>query len=163
MKDHAAGQPSGYVLEARIPWELLFDPTEAVTNTITPDQLVGFSIFGNDGDDPAAPTQEKALSLTERAGPSNNPSSWDTVQMDGPSAPAPPTLGIARAAADLIITYTGTLQSAAQVTGPYSDVSGATSPLTVKPSDPATFYRARQWSTDLLNETLRPGECPAFF
>lgn len=37
----------------------------------------------------------------------------------------------------------GTLQSANQVTGPYSDVVGATSPYMVTPTGPAKFYRVR--------------------
>ena len=148
VKDHAAGQPSGYVLEARIPWELLFDPTEAVTNKITPDQLVGFSIFGNDGDDPAAPTQEKALSLTERAGPSNNPSSWDTVQMDGPSAPPPPqpSLAIQVTGGKIEISWTDTavLQESTDLKT-WTDLTTATSPYPVTPGTRTqVFYRLKK-------------------
>ena len=41
------------------------------------------------------------------------------------------------------IEYTGTLQSADTVSGPYSDVAGATSPYTVNLEDAPKFYRAR--------------------
>jgi hypothetical protein len=144
VKDRAAGLPSGYVLEARIPWTLLMDPTLMVTNRITPGQLVGFSIFGNDGDDPAAPAQEKAFSLTERPGPANNPSSWDTVQMDGPTSTQPPQLKIAGTGANTTITFAGTLQSTAALPGSFTDVAGATSPYKVPLTGAGQFYRARQ-------------------
>jgi hypothetical protein len=142
VKDRAAGLPSGYVLEAKIPWVLLMDPTEGVTNQITAGQLAGFSIFGNDGDNPDAPAQEKAFSLTERPGPANNPSSWDTVQMDGPGAVGNPELSIARSGSDVIVTYSGTLQSAASIATPFTDVPGAASPYKVPQTASATFYRS---------------------
>ena len=41
------------------------------------------------------------------------------------------------------IEYTGTLQSADTVSGPYSDVAGATSPFTVNLENAPKFYRAR--------------------
>ena len=41
------------------------------------------------------------------------------------------------------VTYTGTLQAAATVNGPWEDVAGATSPLTVAADAPATFARSR--------------------
>ncbi|MGE3308749.1 MAG: cadherin-like beta sandwich domain-containing protein [Limisphaerales bacterium] len=43
----------------------------------------------------------------------------------------------------IVILYTGTLQSASHVAGPYSVVSGATSPFTVAPNNTAMFYIAR--------------------
>jgi len=142
VKDRAAGSPSGYVLEAKIPWVLLIDPTEGVTNKVTPGQLAGFSIFGNDGDHIDTPTQEKALSLTERPGPSVNPSSWDTVQMDGPGTTGGPELSIARSGEDVLITFTGTLQSTAAIITPFTDVAAATSPYKVPRTESATFYRS---------------------
>jgi hypothetical protein len=41
------------------------------------------------------------------------------------------------------VTYTGTLQAAPAVNGPWEDVEGATSPLTVSADAPATFARTR--------------------
>jgi hypothetical protein len=41
------------------------------------------------------------------------------------------------------VTYTGTLQAAPAVNGPWEDVEGATSPLTVTADAPATFARTR--------------------
>ena len=141
VKDRAAGQPSGYVLELRIPWVLFVGPN-GVTNHITPGQLVGFSIFGNDGDNPDAPAQEKAFSLTGRPGPSYNPSSWATVQIDGPTVIAPPQLSIAGSGANVTITFTGTLQATATLPGSFADVASAASPYKVPLSGAAQFYRA---------------------
>ena len=44
---------------------------------------------------------------------------------------------------DGTVTYTGTLQSAATASGPWEDVAGATSSLTVAADAPATFARSR--------------------
>ena len=58
-----------------------------------------------------------------------------------------PTLGSARAvtAVGLTITFTGKLQSAPAVTGPWTEVSGAASPFTVAtPGKANAFYRAAQ-------------------
>lgn len=55
-----------------------------------------------------------------------------------------PTLSVARTAAGLSITYTGTLQSADAITGPWTDVTGATSPLAVTTSQGQKFYRSKQ-------------------
>lgn len=62
-----------------------------------------------------------------------------------PSLPTTtPTLGIARQAGNVVLTFTGTLQSADNAAGPYTAVSGATSPVTVTPSGAQKFYRAGQ-------------------
>jgi len=42
----------------------------------------------------------------------------------------------------VVIEYTGTLKSATSVTGPYSDVAGASSPYSVAPTKAAEFYIA---------------------
>lgn len=60
-----------------------------------------------------------------------------------PSA-AKPTVTVARDAAQLKITFTGTLQSADSVTGPWADVAKATSPLSVSPTGGQKFYRTKQ-------------------
>lgn len=56
-----------------------------------------------------------------------------------------PTLqGISRnAEGQVVIQYTGVLQSADVVTGPYSDVTGATSPYTTAPSAVQRYFRSR--------------------
>ncbi|HLH54495.1 MAG TPA: hypothetical protein VKY92_12845 [Verrucomicrobiae bacterium] len=55
-----------------------------------------------------------------------------------------PTLSYTRTPSGLSITFNGTLQSADVVTGPWTNVPGATSPFTVTPSTPAKFFRAKQ-------------------
>lgn len=58
--------------------------------------------------------------------------------------PPTPTLAVARTATGLTLTYTGTLQAADAVTGPWTDVAGATSPRNVTTTDAKKFYRAKQ-------------------
>lgn len=55
---------------------------------------------------------------------------------------APPTIAIVREAGSVRIDFSGTLESASQVQGPYGEVAGATSPYSVATSDAARFYRA---------------------
>jgi hypothetical protein len=59
-------------------------------------------------------------------------------------SPAPPTLSLTRTATGILLTFTGTLQSADTVTGAWTDVAGATSPLAVIPTAAQRFYRAKQ-------------------
>ncbi len=61
-----------------------------------------------------------------------------------PAGSVGPILGIAKDGANLKVTYTGTLQSADTVTGPFTDVTGATSPYAVTPSGAMKFFRARE-------------------
>ncbi|MBI4661111.1 MAG: hypothetical protein HY735_19960 [Verrucomicrobia bacterium] len=60
-----------------------------------------------------------------------------------PQAPAP-TLSLTRTATGISIVFSGTLQSADAVTGPWADVAGAASPLAVTPAGVQKFYRAKQ-------------------
>ena len=55
----------------------------------------------------------------------------------------PPSLNIGRSGANVVLTFLGTLQSATSVTGPYVNVSGATSPYTNAPNG-TLFFRASQ-------------------
>jgi type II secretory pathway pseudopilin PulG len=56
------------------------------------------------------------------------------IQLVAPASSAPaPTLSATRTATGLSITFTGRLQSADNVTGPYTDVPGATSPANIRP------------------------------
>ena len=173
VKDRAAGLTSGYVLEARIPWTLLIDPTLLVTNTITPGQLVGFSIFGNDGDNPDAPAQEKAFSLTERPGPANNPSSWDTVQMDGPegssTTPLPTTITLTSSKVNgdkLELSFTTpkpasthAIEQSSKLPASWTEVTNVTFSSApgntviatfAKPSSSPDFYRVRLGNTTVV-------------
>jgi hypothetical protein len=58
--------------------------------------------------------------------------------------PAGPTISIARTNNNLVITYVGTLQSATNVTGTYTDMTGAPNPYTTTATGQRMFYRARQ-------------------
>jgi len=58
-------------------------------------------------------------------------------------APVTPTVSVARSAGNIVVTFAGVLQSAGQVQGPFTDVSGATSPLTVAPTGTNLFWRSR--------------------
>jgi hypothetical protein len=53
------------------------------------------------------------------------------------------TLRAALSGNNVVLTFSGTLQSAPTVNGPWTDVVGATSPYTVTPNQPQQFYRAR--------------------
>lgn len=54
----------------------------------------------------------------------------------------PPVLSISRDGGDLLIEWTsGSLESSASVTGPYSPVAGAVSPYRVQPTDAGMFFR----------------------
>ena len=53
-------------------------------------------------------------------------------------------ISIARSAGGVTITFDGTLQSSNSVTGPYTDVAGATSPADIPLSGSAQFFRAQQ-------------------
>lgn len=50
---------------------------------------------------------------------------------------------VARQGGQVVITYTGTLKSAEQVGGPYTDVAGATSPYSANPTGSQRFYIAQ--------------------
>jgi hypothetical protein len=56
--------------------------------------------------------------------------------------PEAPSISLVRNAdGTLTVTYTGKLQTAPTVNGPWEDVEGATSPLTLQPDQPVTFGR----------------------
>ena len=64
---------------------------------------------------------------------------------DAPTtSPSAPNISIGMAAGKVVITYTGTLQSATTVSGPYTDVTGATSPYTPPSLGTAQFFRSHQ-------------------
>ena len=57
-----------------------------------------------------------------------------------------PVLTATWSGTQVIVSWTpsdGTLQSSTSVAGPYVDIPGATSPYTVAPGGPQTFYRIR--------------------
>ncbi len=83
-------------------------------------------------------TSARGMSSTPRA-PIN------AVQLVNPTLAPPsshPALGIARAGTTASITFTGNLYSAPSLKGPWTVVTGATSPYTVPAGAPTAFYRA---------------------
>ncbi len=61
-----------------------------------------------------------------------------------------PEVSIAVQGADVVLTFTGTLTAADQLTGPWTDVVGATSPVTISASGGQKFYRAKQITSEDL-------------
>jgi hypothetical protein len=55
-----------------------------------------------------------------------------------------PTLSAAKSTTGITITFTGKLQAADKVDGPYTDVPGATSPAAVQATGTSKFYRSAQ-------------------
>ena len=51
-----------------------------------------------------------------------------------------PTLSVGANGANVVVTYTGTLQSATSITGPFSNVSGAASPYVAPASGTGNLY-----------------------
>jgi hypothetical protein len=63
----------------------------------------------------------------------------------GSSVAKPPSIGVARQGASLVLTWSGgSLESATSVVGPWVTVSTASSPYSVTPNESARFYRLRQ-------------------
>ena len=61
------------------------------------------------------------------------------------AAACPPVISLERSGNSLIITYTGTLVSSTNVTGPYAPVAGASPPsYTTSPTGAQMFYRAHK-------------------
>jgi hypothetical protein len=74
----------------------------------------------------------------------NEVMAWDNVRITAAGAD-PPTISISRSGANVVVTFTGVLQSSATVNGTYTDVIGAVSPFAIPPASQGTqqFYRAR--------------------
>jgi hypothetical protein len=86
-------------------------------------------------------TDEEVAAL---GGPSPYGIPWPAPAARRAAPPVTPTITVQRSGANVVLTWTGVLQSADRVEGPYTDVSGASSPLTVPTSGAARFYRARR-------------------
>ena len=57
--------------------------------------------------------------------------------------PVIPTVSIATSLGNVVVTFTGVLQSADQAQGPFTDVPAAISPLMVTPTSASKFWRSR--------------------
>lgn len=60
-----------------------------------------------------------------------------------PPVDAPPTVSIQKSGANVQITWTGTLLQSTNLSGPWTTNTAGSSPLTVVPSEPQTFYRSK--------------------
>ncbi|MCC6232744.1 MAG: Ig-like domain-containing protein [Verrucomicrobiales bacterium] len=68
----------------------------------------------------------------------------NAVKYMGKPVASAPTLSISRDATGLKVAYTGTLQGADAITGPWTDVAGASSPYTLPTSGGQKFLRSKQ-------------------
>ncbi len=85
---------SGYIMEVRMPWSEWKSQEGDPHAPPKAGQLIGFTMFGNDGDQemPAENgndyDQEIALSWANIPGPSGHPNAWLTIQLGGAPKPA---------------------------------------------------------------------------
>ena len=85
-----------------------------------------------------------SLGLFTEGGPVNFPSVTVHRLNNLESIPPPvPVVSINKNPTSLLVTFTGVLQAADQVQGPFTDVPGATSPLTATLSPTKRFWRSR--------------------
>ena len=124
---------NGYQIEFKVKKSALFNPADGAT--------LGFHICQND-DDGTGIDRKAQIGWCGRA---HSEFTYGTLTLGGAVSSAP-TLSIARSGKDLLVTYTGTLQSASALTGTgaFADVAGAASPFKVTPTEAMKFYRARQ-------------------
>jgi hypothetical protein len=122
----------------------LDEPTLAMQNTVGTTALMDRFVLGDgakaywDGLIDEVAVWSLTLSADDAAWLAQN--SIDSLEGEAPAAK--PTIGVVRNADGTVtVTYTGKLQTAPTVNGPWEDVEGATSPLTLQPDQPATFGR----------------------
>jgi hypothetical protein len=124
----------GYQVEFKVKKSALANPADGAT--------VGFHICQNEDD--GAGRSGAGGAQVGWSGRAHNEFTYGTLKLGGEVLPPPkPTLSIARSGADVMVTYTGTLQGAVVVTGPFTDVAGATSPYKVPLTGAAKLYRSK--------------------
>lgn len=85
------------------------------------------------------------VAIYDKALPASRLLAQYTTAVSGSTTTAPTGLAIVKSGASAIVSWTsGTLQQADLIQGPFSDVTGATSPLTVTPTGTQKYYRLRQ-------------------
>jgi hypothetical protein len=88
-------------------------------------------------------TDAQVASLAGGAAPSSVTglvAHWD---FNDPPTAAAPMVSVAKNGANVVITYTGILQGADSVNGPYTDVAGASSPYSTASATGMRYFRAR--------------------
>ena len=115
-------------LNGKIKWTFLDGQARSLSYQVTPPQNAqGTVTFSGLVSFAGAENQEIAgdLSLTTTA------------------TPSPPQISIAiDASGNIALTFEGLLHSASDVAGPYAEVPGAASPLTITPTAASQFYKA---------------------
>jgi len=102
-----------------------------------------FAVFSN------ALSASDAAALAGGTSPKDLASSKLIAYWDFNDAKVTPPVGakiaiVAAGGGKVTVTFTGTLQSATAITGPWNDVAGASSPSTVQATAPQTYYRSKQ-------------------
>ena len=85
-----------------------------------------------------------AGAIAQAAFYTNALSAAEVSQIYGAAAGVKPTVGIVTEGRNVVITYTGTLLAAPNVNGPYTPVTGASSPYNTPATNTQIFYRAQQ-------------------
>jgi hypothetical protein len=132
----------GYQVEFKVKKSALRDPPDGAT--------LGFHIAVNDDDGDSALTPccgGVGTGLKAHFGWNGFASAeltYGTLTLAGSAQPPPttPTLSIARTPTGVTVTFTGELESADLVKGPYTKVANAISPLPVTPNGSTKFYRS---------------------
>jgi hypothetical protein len=126
------------------------DMTVRLQNDGTVDVMFKDEIVFWDVATPSTSYKKSRLGFGARTGGANAVHGIDDLRLalitEPPPADEPPTVSISRdGTGDLIVEWTGILQTAEKVNGPWADVN-ATSPLLLKPEDLAKqqYARARQ-------------------
>lgn len=122
----------GYQIEFKVNKSALAKPADGAT--------LGFHICQND-DDGTGTDRKAQLGWCGRA---HFEYTYGDLKLLAAAVTPTASVTIARSGTDLAVTFSGTLQSADQVTGPFADVAGAASPFKVTPTGTAKFYRAKQ-------------------
>ena len=87
----------------------------------------------------------EASTANGKGGSSTPRAAINAIQLVAPaSSSPPPQLSLQKTATGVSITYTGTLLSAPAVTGPWTAVSGATSPYAATASSGQSFFKAQK-------------------
>ena len=122
---------SGFAIEFKVKKSALLEPADGTT--------MGFNIALNDDDG-----ADRKVQLNWSGRP-HSEFTYGSLTLGGAATAEETTLAITKGDNSVTVEWSGggSLESAAQVTGPWSAVAGASSPQTVTPSAAAMFYRVR--------------------
>jgi hypothetical protein len=116
-----------------------------VSGTLTGDNVHDVYIGGNAAYTQAGINQEYfAGAFAQAAFYTNALTASQVSALFAAAAPATPTVRIVRSGSSLVVTYTGTLLSSTNLSGPYNPVQGAASPYATQATNAQVFYRTQQ-------------------